>query len=96
MFPEQRSVKNLPKLDAFLKNTKKKRNKQKRKQLHLTFESLRVSSKVFCLHYNSTYFENVLQEVGPLHPAADPSVRDPLHGVRLLPREREQEGASGV
>lgn len=36
------------------------------------------------------------QEAGSIHAAADPSVRDPLHGLRLLPREREQEGASGV
>lgn len=38
----------------------------------------------------------VLQEVGSLHSAADPSVWDPLHCVCLLPRERQQEGAPGV
>lgn len=37
-----------------------------------------------------------LQEAGPLDSSADTSVWDPLHGVCLLPREREQERAPGV
>lgn len=39
---------------------------------------------------------DVFQEAGPVHAAAHPSLRDPLHRLRLLPREREQERASGV
>ena len=37
-----------------------------------------------------------LQEAGPLHSAPHSSIWYPLHGVRLLPGEREQEGASGL
>lgn len=38
----------------------------------------------------------IWQEVGSLHSSADSSVWDSLHRVCLLPRERQQERASGV
>lgn len=36
------------------------------------------------------------QEAGPLHPAAHPFIRHPLHRVRFFPRRRQQEGETGL